>query len=163
MNNLTAIRRWEGVREGTRTFSVPAENFATIKETIESGRDKWVGVAVVDDDGRVLLVENGWSDGWIVPGGTVEMNETLADAAVREVTEETGVSVELDRPFLVEYQTFTHDNTEISGYFVLFGATTSETEIGADLGIEGETIHDARWFTDLPEITHHEAVESYRE
>lgn len=163
MNNLTDIRRREGVREGTRTFSLPAENFSVVKETIESGRDQWVGVAVADDDGRVLLVENGWSDGWIVPGGTVEMDETLADAAVREVAEETGVSVELDRPLLVENQTFTHDDTEISGYFVLFGAIANETEIGADLGIEDETIRDARWFTDLPEITHHEAVELYRE
>ncbi len=54
-----------------------------------------VGVVVIHD-GRVLLVERAQppSEGqWAVPGGMVELGETLKEAAEREVLEETGVLV----------------------------------------------------------------------
>ncbi|MGB9880479.1 MAG: NUDIX hydrolase [Anaerolineae bacterium] len=57
-----------------------------------------VGVgAVVVKQGRVLLVRraNAPNQGqWSIPGGTVELGETLAQAAVREVREECGVEIE---------------------------------------------------------------------
>lgn len=57
-----------------------------------------VGVgAVVIHEGRVLLIQRGKEPlrgRWVVPGGTVELGESLRDAIVREVEEETGVLVE---------------------------------------------------------------------
>lgn len=56
------------------------------------------GVAIVDDD-EILLVKRAHDPGrglWAVPGGKVEFGETLAEAATREVKEETGLLVELD-------------------------------------------------------------------
>jgi len=56
-----------------------------------------VGVAVVSD-GRLLLVRRGREPGmglWAVPGGKVELGETLAEAGRREVREETGLDVEV--------------------------------------------------------------------
>ncbi len=57
-----------------------------------------VSVIVVDDEGRLMLVRHaGHHDGWAVPGGAVDLGESPADAAVREIREETGVEIDLPR------------------------------------------------------------------
>ena len=57
-----------------------------------------VGVgAVVVDAGRVLLIQRGrepLKGHWSLPGGLVELGESLHTALVREVEEETGLLVE---------------------------------------------------------------------
>ena len=56
-----------------------------------------VGVgAVLIHEGRVLLIRRGKEPlrgRWVVPGGTVELGETLEQALVREIEEETGLLV----------------------------------------------------------------------
>ena len=52
--------------------------------------------AVVVDDSRLLMIRRGHGPAageWSVPGGRVEAGETLAEALVREVAEETGIEV----------------------------------------------------------------------
>jgi ADP-ribose pyrophosphatase len=52
--------------------------------------------AVVVHAGAALLVRRGKEPlrgRWVVPGGTVELGETLEEAVVREVLEETGIAV----------------------------------------------------------------------
>lgn len=72
----------------------------------QAGADGWrryperpvVGVgAIVLDRGRVLLVERGnppLAGYWSLPGGVLEVGETLEEAVRREVLEETGLVVE---------------------------------------------------------------------
>lgn len=50
-----------------------------------------VRVAATDAEGRLLLVRHTYLAGWYLPGGAVDAGETLAEAALRELREETGV------------------------------------------------------------------------
>src|SRR5580692_5066309 len=53
--------------------------------------------AVIVKDGRVLLVRRGTAPlkgHWTLPGGLLELGESLHEGVVREVREETGLTVE---------------------------------------------------------------------
>ncbi len=48
---------------------------------------------VVDGEGRVLLHLRADTGNWSIPGGAMEPGESIADTAVRELREETGIEV----------------------------------------------------------------------
>lgn len=52
---------------------------------------------VVRDDGRVLVVQRRDNGHWEPPGGVLELAETFEQGVRREVAEETGVHVEVER------------------------------------------------------------------
>jgi len=52
--------------------------------------------AILDTAGRLLLIHRRDSGKWAMPGGTMEMNESLEDCIRREVLEETGLSIAID-------------------------------------------------------------------
>lgn len=54
-----------------------------------------VTVAVRDENGRLLLIQRSDNGLWAMPGGALEVGETVAHAAAREVLEETGIAVEI--------------------------------------------------------------------
>lgn len=53
-----------------------------------------VGGLVENDNGKILMVKDPVR-GWEVPGGQVEVGETITDAFKREVKEETGIDIEV--------------------------------------------------------------------
>lgn len=57
-------------------------------------------VLVVDEDGRLLLgarQKDPHRGKWVLPGGKVEPFETIDDAARREILEEAGLEIKVDR------------------------------------------------------------------
>ncbi len=52
-------------------------------------------VVVVNDAGEILLIRRSDNDNWAVPGGGMDLGESLVDTAVRETREETGIEVEV--------------------------------------------------------------------
>ncbi|MDG4765733.1 NUDIX domain-containing protein [Solwaraspora sp. WMMD406] len=54
------------------------------------------GSAIVTDDrGRVLMQRRADSGNWSLPGGTMDVGETLQQCVIREVREETGLDIEI--------------------------------------------------------------------
>ena len=68
-------------------------------------------VIVVDADGQVLMIRRTDSGNYSLPGGVMELGESIAEAAIREAKEETGFDVAItgvigiysDPGHLIEY------------------------------------------------------------
>ena len=54
-----------------------------------------VSAFIQDDEGRILMIRRTDNDLYSIPGGQLELGETLTEAAVREVREETGIECEV--------------------------------------------------------------------
>jgi ADP-ribose pyrophosphatase YjhB (NUDIX family) len=96
-----------------------------------------VNIAVIHE-GKILLTRREDFETWILPSGGVEDGESLAQAAIRETKEETGVDVELTRLVGV----YSRLGSWSPGYMVLFAAKPVGGEIKCQ---EGETSAVA-WF-----------------
>jgi len=72
-------------------------------------------------EGRVLLIKRGkepLKGRWLVPGGTVELGETLEDAIVREVREETGLEVR-PREVVLVFDRIEHREGRVAYHYVI--------------------------------------------
>jgi len=54
-----------------------------------------VNVVVVNDAGQLLLIKRSDNDNWALPGGAIDLGESMTEAGVRETKEETGIECEV--------------------------------------------------------------------
>jgi ADP-ribose pyrophosphatase YjhB (NUDIX family) len=54
-----------------------------------------VNVVVVNDAGEILMIRRTDNDNWAVPGGAVDLGESVGQAAVRETREESGIECKI--------------------------------------------------------------------
>lgn len=87
-----------------------AKRLAVFRARLAARTTLGVRALVRDGTGRVLLLRHTYLPGWYFPGGGVEAGETAAEAAAREVLEETGVRLAAP-PRLVSM----HLNLRVSG------------------------------------------------
>lgn len=56
--------------------------------------ERTVAVYILNKDNKILMLNHKKLETWLPPGGHVEDNELMHDAAIREVAEETGIKIE---------------------------------------------------------------------
>lgn len=54
-----------------------------------------VNAIVTNDVGQVLLIKRTDNGNWSLPGGAMDLGETIRQAAIRETLEETGIQIEV--------------------------------------------------------------------
>ena len=54
-----------------------------------------VNVVVTNDAGEILLIRRSDNDNWAVPGGAIDLGESVSQAGIRETKEETGIDCEI--------------------------------------------------------------------
>ena len=142
--------RYDDLLTERRTWAVDAETFAAMGDN-EAFTAGWVTIGVaLDEVGRVLLVYNGDDEQWVVPGGSVQPGETLPEALVRELEEETGVAVEPVRPHAAVENVIEYEDRTRSFTTVAFEDRPETTTVGENLGEDDEAIERASWFHELP-------------
>jgi ADP-ribose pyrophosphatase YjhB (NUDIX family) len=111
---------------------------------------------VVDDGGRILLHRRQDNDMWALPGGKMELGESLAGCAVREVKEETGLDVEvvgLVGTYTDPKHVFEYDDGEVRQEFSI---CLLARVVGGDLAVSDESFelafHDPEQIANLPMV-----------
>ena len=110
------------------------------------------GAIVVSPDRRhVLMVRHVdipgdfWGGKWLFPGGRVERGETLAEAAAREVREETGLDVLVGHPVPPHDRVVRDDDGRVlvhAVYHVHWALAEKEEEL-----VPGDDVGEAEWFS----------------
>jgi ADP-ribose pyrophosphatase YjhB (NUDIX family) len=109
-----------------------------------------VGAVVIDAD-RVLLVRRGnqpLKGEWSLPGGAVELGETLEGALVREIREETGLDVDVGPIVEVIDRVRRDADGRIEYHYVIVDYACRVRGGALAAGTDAE---DVRW-TDLPDL-----------
>ena len=96
--------------------------------------------AMVVSNNSVLLAKQSYQDYWSLPGGGVEFGESVFEAAARELSEETGITIPA-KEFQMNSVHFSHREHKSDHVLVLYVQVTKmeEPSIGSELS-------DAKWF-----------------
>ena len=110
-----------------------------------------VGVLVVKDR-RALLVQRGHEPSagrWTIPGGVIEVGESIHEAGRRELREECGIEVEVGRHLQTFEVIVRDDDARVRYHYIIFDllGTYRSGEL-----THADDILDSRWFAvdDLP-------------
>lgn len=76
--------------------------------------------ALIVHDNAILLITNETSGRFYVPGGGLEVGESLHEAVVREVQEEAGIAIKVTRLLAAEEDFFYYDPTDTAYHGLLF-------------------------------------------
>jgi ADP-ribose pyrophosphatase YjhB (NUDIX family) len=114
---------------------------------------------VVDGENRILLQRRSDSGNWALPGGAMDIGETFAESALREVKEETGFDVRIDRIVGIYSDpghVFAYDDGEVRQEFSICLACSI---VGGELAVSDEST-DVRFFRpgEIQDLTMHESI-----
>lgn len=107
-----------------------------------------VGALIHDGEGRVLLIKRRFEPNkgrWSLPGGLLETGETLVEAGKREVREELGVEMEVEKLFQVSEEMIKDHEAKTRFHFVLVDYLASLPKRGAMITLNEES-ESFKWF-----------------
>jgi len=108
---------------------------------------------VADGQGRIALVKRKDNELWALPGGGMELGESIEQGAVREVKEETGLDVEVDGlvgVYTNPQHVMAYDDGEVRQQFSLCFTTKL---LGGDLQFDDEST-DIAWVAECDLASH---------
>jgi 8-oxo-dGTP diphosphatase len=103
--------------------------------------------AIIIEDSRVLLIKRGHPPlmgDWSIPGGMLELGETVREAAIREAREETGLTVDPNELLGVFDRVIRDDQGRVQYHYVLIDFLCRRTS--GEVLAAGDA-DEARWFT----------------
>ncbi len=103
--------------------------------------------AIIVNDGNVLLLNTTHTGTYSLPGGGIELGETVEDALKREVREETGIDIKIVNFFRFEEQFFYYDPADVAFHsFLFFYMCHPRTiEVCKDHEINDDSVDTPRW------------------
>jgi 8-oxo-dGTP diphosphatase len=117
--------------------------------------------ALIFQHGNLLLIKRGAQPGqgkWSVPGGLVELGETVQDAMIREVKEEVGLDVEALKFMDVWDSVTLNENRRIQYHFVIVEFLVRI--LGGVLKTAGDAL-EAKWVP-LEEVEKYNLTDTFR-
>jgi ADP-ribose pyrophosphatase YjhB (NUDIX family) len=104
--------------------------------------------AVIVERGRVLLVKRGHAPlkgEWSLPGGAVELGETLEAAVAREVLEETGLAVEVGAVVDVIDRVHRDGDGRVEYHYIVVDYLCRAQALASGGAAAGSDADDVRW------------------
>ena len=86
------------------------------------------GVIFFNGKKEILIVKPNYRDGWLLPGGAIDDNESPRQAAIREIKEELDLQINNLQLVCVDYK-IKHDYKPEGYFFVFYGGKLSNKEI----------------------------------
>ena len=98
-------------------------------------------------DGRLLLVRSRTSGKYGVPGGGIEIGERIEDALTREVSEETGIEIEVERftHFREEFFYYDPNDTAYHSYLFYYLCRPVTLRLACDEEVDDDEVEKPGW------------------
>lgn len=117
-------------------------NLSINKNKCKKHKQLKAGSIILDDSRQyILLIKGNYANKWNVPKGSSDDNESIRNAAIREVKEETGINIEISKYDIP---------VKIYKVFLYVTIINKNTIIDP---IDKHEIKDAKWFS-ISELNH---------